>query len=326
MKQENKVAVSAPGKLLLFGEHAVVYGKPSVVTAVDKRVYVTIEKTHDEFIWIEAPEVKVNGYKKHITKAQNGKSKKSISFVEEAVKIFFKKFSVHSGLKIETKSEFSSQFGFGSSSAVTAAAIFGLSNLFNVTLSKKELFDLSYEVILKVQKTGSGFDLAAAIYGGTLLFETGGRVIKPLTVSNLPFVVGYTGVKADTVTLINEVKRFKQNYPQLVTVLFDQIGEISKRGKESLEKKDWQKAGEFMNINQGLLDTLGVSSKELSSLIYAARDAGAYGAKLSGAGGGDCMVALSPENKRKDIERSISKAGGTVMNVTPNAKGVRTEE
>lgn len=321
----NKVTVSAPGKLLLFGEHAVVWGKPCIVTAVDKRIRIHIQKTNDEFIWIEAPEVKVNGYKKPLPDLHNKKSAREVEFIEEAVKLFFKKYKVGCGLKIETQSQFSSQFGFGSSSAVTACTLLALSKLFRKQISKREMFDLGYEVVLKIQKVGSGFDLAAAIWGGTLYFVTGGKKIEPLTISDLPLVVGYTGIKADTATLINKVKNIYSNYPRLVNIIFSEIEKLTEKGKKALLSKNWEEAGKLMNFNHGLLDTLGVSCLELSKLVYSARMGGAYGAKLSGAGGGDCMIAVVSPSTREKVKREIERVGAAVIDVKPDAEGVRVE-
>lgn len=173
--------------------------------------------------------------------------------------------------------------------------------------------------------TGSGVDLGSAIYGKTILFITGGKKIEPLKIKNLPLIIGYSGIKADTPTILKEVKlRFSKNQ-KLLRNIFDGIEIIVKEAKIALNKNDLEKVGELMNLNQGYLETLGVSSEKLSAMIYAARNAGAYGAKLSGAGVGDCMIALAPENKRKAVEKAIENAGGQILKVEVNTQGVRSE-
>ncbi len=190
-------------------------------------------------------------------------------------------------------------------------------------LKEQELFDLSYRTVLDVQGVGSGFDLAAAIWGGTLWFLGGGKTIIPLRGDSLSIVVGYTGIKADTPTLIRKVEEEKRRHSEIIEGVFEAIALITQKAKEVLEEKDWVKLGELMNLNQGLLDCLGVNTKELSSLIYAAREAGAFGAKLSGAGGGDCMIALVNSETKEGVERMINKAGGKVLQVKTGAKGAR---
>lgn len=311
---------------MLFGEHAVVYGYPCLVTAVDQRAKVRIEKTKGKVLKIDAPEVGVSGYTRNINSlGEKSNIPKGVSFLETAVKNFFEKYKVKTGLKIKTKSEFSAEFGFGSSSAITVATIKVLSELFGVKLKNKQLFELAYKTVLDVQGVGSGFDLAVAIWGGTIFFVTGGKKINPLRVPKLPLIVGYTMVKADTPTLVSQVASLYHQHPKFVKNIFETIGFIVEEAKRVLLKAEWKRAGELMNLNQGLLDALGVNTKKLSDLIFAAREVGAYGAKLSGAGGGDCMIALGSEGKRKQIGRAIEKVGGKYLEVEPNAEGVRLE-
>lgn len=300
----NKITVSAPGKLMLFGEHAVVYDRPCIVTAVSSRIRVTIGRTPGRFV-IDAPQVK------------------DVRFVEEAVNLFQKKFKVGNGLTIKTESDFSCQHGFGSSSAVTVATLVALSKLFNKPLTKKEIFDLGYETTLNIQKVGSGFDVAAAVFGGTLYFLTGGKVIKPLKVDDLPLVVGYSGVKADTPTMVKKLKRKMKKAKMFA--LFDEIEKIVEKAKIELPKGNWKTVGKLMNENQRILKELGVSIEKLDKMCEAAIKAGAYGAKLSGAGGGDCMIALVSKKKRERVEEAVKRMGGEIVSVVPGAPGARIE-
>ncbi len=321
-----KITVSAPGKLMLLGEHAVVYGKPCLVTAVGQRMKATVEITTTTDFDLNAPDVGVENYKKPMSQLGVGDIPKACKFVEIAIKNFVEIYPITGGVKVATNSEFSSLFGFGSSSASTVCIIKALSELTGKKLSEKEIFDLSYKTVLDIQSKGSGFDIAAAIYGGTLHFITGGKLIEPLNVPKISLIIGYTGVKANSVTLINQVADLADKYPEIVDDIYDQILLLVEVAKVALEKGDFKTAGEVMNLNQGFLETLGVSSSRLSSLIYAVRDAGAYGAKLSGAGGGDCMVALASPEKTKAVKEAITKAGGEVIEVETGVEGVRIEK
>lgn len=308
---------------MLFGEHAVVYGRPCLVTAVNHRISVTAELISTNTLIINAPQVEIFNYETNFENSSNSqKIPHGVRFVVTAVQIFSRYYHISSGIKITTQSEFSSNFGFGSSSAVTVGTILALARLFQIKISKKELFNLSYQTVLEVQGTGSGFDLAAAVYGGTLFFITGGKTIIPLKTAKLPLIVGYTGLKADTTTLVKQVAQLKRAQPQLVDNIFDDIAQVVKRARTAILQGNLQTLGLLMNINQGLLDSLGVNTPELSSLIFAARSAGAHGAKLSGAGGGDCMICLAPPAKRKAVAVAIQKAGGIIIDVKTNAQGI----
>lgn len=319
------VKVSAPGKLMLFGEHSVVYGKPCVVTAVNQRIFVKITKTENDIILINAPEVNVKNYSIKVSDLGAVEYQKEVKFVLKAVENFFKKYKVSSGLKISTHSEFSSLFGFGSSSAVTVCVVKGLSKIFDIQVYNKSLFDIAYKTVLDVQGVGSGFDLAAATWGGTLYFVGGGKKITPINIKPFKLIVGYTGIKADTATLIKKVARSIDRNKSRVDEIFDSITEIVEKSKKMLIKNDFAGLGELMIQNQSLLNKLKVSVPMLDSLISASIKSGAYGAKLSGAGGGDCMIALADSKNVKNVEKAITKAGGIILPVKTGVEGVRIE-
>jgi len=324
MLQNKRITVSAPGKLMLLGEHAVVYGHPCLVTAVDQRMRATVELLDNLNLELEAEDVKVMGYKKTLSQLGVGDIPKGAKFVEIALKNINDKYPLKSGIKITTKSEFSSQFGFGSSSASTVCVVKAMSEILNLNLSNKEIFDLSFKTVLDIQGKGSGFDVAAAVYGGTLYFVTGGEIIKPLNINSLPLLVGYSGVKADTVTLINKVKASFVGREKRLEEIYSGIAMLVNDAKIAFLSNDLTKVGELMDKNQAYLRELGVSIDKLDCMIEAAIKAGAYGAKLSGAGGGDCMIALSPEEKKQAVINGINSVGETI-NVRTNAEGVRVE-
>lgn len=319
------IKVSAPGKLILFGEHAVVHGRPCIVTAINHRMCATIDKRNDDKIVLNAPDVGIKNYKISLSELDK-EYPKGARFALTAVKNFFRKYKVRSGLSIKTKCGFSSKFGFGGSSAVTVCIIKGLAKLFGIKISNRELFNFSYKTVLGIQKVGSGFDVAAAVYGGTLFFVTGGKIIERINVKTLPLVVGYTGIKADTPTLVKMVNEKKIKYPSLIDPIFNLSKEKVIAAKKALENNDLEVLGELMNFSHGLLTTIGVSCRELDKLVFAARKAGAYGAKLSGAGGGDCMIAVVAKKKRKQVEEAIIEAGGEPIPVVTNTEGIRIEK
>ncbi|MBI3386063.1 hypothetical protein HY031_03200 [Candidatus Gottesmanbacteria bacterium] len=201
-----------------------------------------------------------------------------------------------------------------------------MSELSGKKLDNKQLFDLAYKTVLDIQGKGSGFDVAAAIYGGTLYFMTGGKVIEPLRVDSLPLVVSYTGVKADTSSLIAQVSEKKEKNSEKVERIFDAIAKLVDEAKRKIPEGDWERVGKLMDFNQEYLRDLGVSSEKLESLISAAKSAGAFGAKLSGAGGGDCMIALVSNEKRDAVRNAITETDGEVVDVSMNAEGVRVEQ
>jgi len=319
------IKVSAPGKLMLFGEHAVVYERPCLVTAVDQRISVGLKKRDDGKICLNAPDINIKNF--FISpKDLKGPQPKEISFVLTTVKNFFEKYKIKSGLEVKTKSQFSKQFGLGSSSAVTVSTIKGLAELFGIQINKKELFGLAYKTVLDIQGVGSGFDVASTVYGGILYFLTGGKIIEEIKVDKLPIIVGYTGIKADTPTFIKMVSNKLSQESRKINKIFDEIEKIVDLAKTEIENQRWEKVGQLMNQNQKLLRELGVSSKELENLIRASLKAGAFGAKLSGAGGGDCMIAIANKDNFNKINKAIERAGGKIIEAKIPGQGVQIEQ
>lgn len=288
--KNNTVTVSAPGKLLLMGDHAVVYGYPCIVTAISQRLEVAISQTDD-----------ISGDRR---------------FVDAAIRLWGGRRDV----KFSIKSTFSGKYGFGSSSAVTVAVLKAL----KPDVSNKELFATAYKIVLDIQGVGSGFDVAAAVFGGTLYYikNTG---IDPLAIKDMPLVVGYTGEKSNTVDVVNMVSHKLKEYPEKVNRIFEAIGKLVEEAKNKMIEGDWERVGRLMDFNQDYLRDVGVSSEKLESLISAAKKAGAWGAKLSGAGGGDCMIAVAPSDKKEVISKAINDAGGMVIDVIPGEQGVRVD-
>lgn len=265
------------GKLLLFGDHAVVYGRPCLAAAIDRYVTASLVKSIG----------------------------RESAFVAAARRLFEEKYGrLEFGFKIKA---FDSHYGLGSSAAVTVAVAQAMFKLKEIKITNKELFDFCYQVVKEVQGVGSGFDIAAAIYGGVVYFVTGGKKIEKLAVKELPLVVGYSGVKADTATMIKRA-RISQSFLQKSEIIVEQA-------RVALEKQDWETAGKLMNQNQEILRKIGVSTPKLEQLIQASLAAGAWGAKLSGAGGGDCMIALANEGKKAAVEKAIQLVGGEIIRV-----------
>ena len=291
---------------MLLGEHAVVYNHPCLVTAIDKRLRVTITKTETNTVNVISPQTSDH------------------RFIDAAIAEASRHWGIrHTGLQIETSSSFTGNYGFGSSSAVTVGVLAALQQLFEIHELPQGIFESAYATVLAVQGVGSGFDVAAATFGGTLLYGRGGKPLQQLRIpKGFDIVVGYSGQKADTTSLIHMVKDKYDKHPETISRIFSAIGDLVRQATAALEDGDWQTVGKLMDFNQEYLRDLGVSSERLESLIVTAKQAGAYGAKLSGAGGGDCMLALVSSDTRSSVEDAIRQTGGEVVRVSINAPGI----
>jgi mevalonate kinase len=321
---------SAPGKLMLFGEHAVLYGQPCIVTAVDLRVQVTVEIMDAPIIQIKTP-LRGETFSIELDEIlEKNEFPKDISFISIAIKKYMNLTDQKFGASIKTKSQFTHSYGLGSSSAVTVAALKALSQATSISITPEQIFDLGYQTVLEAQNgAASGFDVAAATFGGILYYVAGGQTIEKINVNSLPLIVCYSGTKASTVEQIKKVSDLYREKTNAVNQVMLEIGKIVDEAKECLSEGNILETGRLMKKNQDLLERLGVSTENLDKLIDLAHDAGSYGAKLSGAGGGDCIIAVADEDKIPDVKAALSKSkidNAKVLSLSPLAEGVRIDE
>ena len=321
-----RVTASAPGKLVLMGDHAVVYDRPCLVTAVDIRYRVTVERIASSEIVIDTPDLRTRGELRHLALNDLGSlAERETVFVEEAIAQVCSAYDIQFGLRINTDGPAIS-YGLGSSSAITVATVAALLELIGVDATAQEIFDLAYGAVLAVQQgRGSGVDLAAAVVGGTVYYLKGGKTLEMVPISEpLPLVIGYSGEKVGTTGLIGQVAQLHERQPALIDGIFDLMGDAVDATRQAILAGDWATLGDLVNIHQGLLDSLNVNSTQLATLIFAARDAGALGAKFSGAGGGDCMFAVVEPGTRENVEAAIRRHG-TLVEIKTGVPGVRIE-
>ncbi|MEE8167561.1 MAG: mevalonate kinase [Candidatus Hydrothermarchaeales archaeon] len=310
------VSASAPGKVILFGEHAVVYGEPSLVAGIDKRVYVDAEKKGDRISI--ASDV---GSSSFSLDEIGLPAQDELRYVKKAVELVFKRVDKRTGLEINITSEVPSASGLGSSASVSVATILAVSKLFDADLTLKEIAELGHRVELEVQGAASPTDSSVATFGGVLFIQPTEKKVDSIE-ADLSLIIGYTGVERSTKVLVERVKSLRDRYPGIVDPIIQDIGRLTREARTRLERGD--DVGDLMNVNHGLLEALGVSTEQLSRAVHAARDAGARGAKLTGAGGGGCMIALAP-NHQVEVTRAIEASGCSAIRASLSRAGVRIE-
>jgi mevalonate kinase len=323
------VVASAPAKIILFGEHFVVHGEPAIVLAIDKRAYTKMEKRNDNAVYVRSANLNLAGYFENGTfRIEQGDAREArIKFepVKQVVDKVLQKSGEKSGLNIEINSTVPVGAGLGSSAAVVVATTAATGALLDVKLSKEDIFRITYEAEKIVHGTPSGVDPAVSTFGGALLFQmdTG---FKPLDAkTDIPLVVGDTGVQRSTRVQVEKVQSIMDKYPRVTEHMMKAAREIVLRAIDALKENDLETLGALMNINHALLYGVGVSDESLEWLINAARKAGALGAKLTGAGGGGCMIALARDEKVEQVMEAIQRAGGRPFVARKTDEGVRIE-
>lgn len=294
---------SAPGKIYLFGEHAVVYGEPAIACAVEIRTRVTARSS---------PVISISS-----DLGTTGLDFDIHPYVSTAIQ----KLGAPN-VSIEVTSRLPVGSGLGSSAAVTIATLAAINLEFGLGHSNEEIARMGHEIEKEVQGAASPTDTFVSTFGGVV--EIPSR--KKLPLLDCGIVIGNTNKGASpkkTAKLVKQVAQLKEKYPDSIDPIIKTIGSFSKTGENLLARKDYYSLGKLMNVNHGLLDALGVGTAELSALVYAARDAGAYGAKITGAGGGGCMVALS--DSPDEVAAAIEHAGGQAIITALTPVGVRKE-
>lgn len=316
---------SAPAKCILFSEHFVVYGEPAIVMAINRRAYVTVEERGDKAIYVKSKNLEASGiFTGEVFKPERGgvEARKILEPIRIAAQTVMDRLGVEGGVNLEVDSRIPVAAGLGSSGAVAVATVAATGKLFGADFTRRDIAQLSFPAEVYVHVTPSGIDQTISTHGGVVIYRKG-EGIKPLDVRvEIPLVLGYTGIPRITGDLVSAVRVRKNRFPKTMESIIHSAGCLTMEAVEALKVGDLDKLGELMDICHGLLWAIGVSNDALDRLVYAAKGAGAFGAKLTGAGGGGCIIALSSPKKREAIAKAIQKAGGTSIIAKKTDRGV----
>ena len=276
----------------MFGEHAVVYGKPGIAMAIKPRVFVTVRKTR---------------------RPQRAKS----PYIDGCFDAMGVVGSVYINSQIPSSS------GLGSSAAVTVATLSAINDEFAVGKSREDIANMAFEIEKTVQKgRASPTDTTVSAFGGIVLITGGSR--RRLPPQNMHLVIGDSMVSHSTAKMVEQVADLKKHNPEIVNPILDAIEGVSFAAIHHMNNP--KELGRYMNMNHALLDALGVGHPQLSRLVLAARSAGAFGAKITGAGGGGCMVALCAKPVQHRVAHAIQACDGRAIVTGIDTEGTRKEK
>jgi mevalonate kinase len=219
-------------------------------------------------------------------------------------------------------SQLPSASGLGSSAAVTVATLAAINDEFGLGFSREQIAEKAFSIEKKVQKgKASQTDTAVSTFGGMVLIT--GLSRRRLPPHHFSLVIGNTLIAHNTARLVESVAEFRKKNPDICNPVIDAIGAITMESMYHLSRPS--EIGRLMNMNHALLEVLGVGHPSLSRLVLAARAAGAYGAKMTGAGGGGCMIALCHKHLKTRIAGAIEATGSKALITTIDTEGVRKE-
>ncbi len=303
---------SAPGKIILFGEHAVVYQQPALAVPITQ-VHADVEITNWEpsqkpgttdplsAIWIEAPDISLK------SKLSAFPVNHPIRFTIENVLTYLginpasiQEHLKSNGVTIRIISSIPVASGLGSGAAVSTALIQALSHHLEQPLQDEQVNQLCYETEKIHHGNPSGIDNTVITYIKPVYFTRGQPIITFKPGAPFTIIIANTGIAAPTKESVSDVRKLWQADPVYLEGLFFEIGEISRKARSAIETGECQLLGPLMNQNHHLLQELTVSSPELDNLVKIAMDNGALGAKLSGSGrGGNIIALVDPQNQEK---------------------------
>ncbi len=294
---------SAPGKIILFGEHAVVYGRAALAVPVGQvRAEVEVAASSRPGIWIEAPDISLHAELKSLPRDHP---------LAAVVHNLFTALGIDPlpDLEIRISSTIPVASGLGSGAAVSVALIRAMAAGLQHEVTDEQVSAWTYEIEKLHHGTPSGIDNSVITFAKPVFFVKGQpiemlKVGKPFTI-----IIGDTGVRAPTKESVADVRKLWESDRERWDGVFDQIGRISLCARQAVEAGRPEELGDLMDRNHALLQQLGVSSPQLERLVEAAREAGARGAKLSGGGRGGNMIALVDAGDAEAVSATLASAG-----------------
>ena len=311
-----KSKASAPGKVILFGEHFVVHGVKAILCAINKRVIVTAEKIKEEKISIKSDigdlELELN---------------KPISEIDSPLKPFYylanKMIQNQSiGIEITVESDIPLGAGLGSSSACCVAGAAAISKLFSEK-SKEEVLQLAIEAEKTIFENTSGADCTVCTYGGVIEYEKGKEFNRIKSEPNFHLVIANSNIKHSTESIVSKVQQFKDEDVDRFSKLCKDESELIDDVLQLLKENDIQKLGQKVVQNQEYLETIGISNEKLNDMIQIGQRS-SFGTKITGAGDGGCVFSLTDESNLDDTVNEFKKMNYDCFSVKIDYKGLDT--
>ena len=301
----DRILCSSPSKIIFFGEHAVVYGYPAIVSAISKRSYCEIRP--NKKLSINLKDFKsIKEYELAVLNSDFEESDKRFAPFYSIIKHLHDKYTFKLGMKIKIYSDIPVGAGLGSSASINVSLVNALNHFFKMNLSKKEISDYALIGEKAIHGNPSGIDNTIASFGGILWYEN--KEFAPFEIKGkLSLIVSNTKIHRNTGELVKNVRSLYEKNKDQVSEMFNSIKKLVRDAKVAFENNDLVELGALMNLNQEILKNIGVSNMEIENLIKFSRKNGAYGSKLTGAGGGGCIISLTDSNNEKQLLKALSK-------------------
>lgn len=305
-----KSVASAPGKVILFGEHFVVHGTSAILCSIDKRITASSQFINEKKIKVKT---ELGNKEIELDKISNF-DEVSPKFLKPFLNIAYdvlKNNQCDNGIEIILESEIPHGVGLGSSSAACVAAVASINGLFR-KLSKEEILKKAIEAEKTIFRNTSGADSAISAYGGFLSYDTNNGFQELSLKNNFDLIITNSEQIHNTEQMVNQVKKYKEQNEKQFKEFCSREDQIIKEALPALRENNLEKIGTLMLENQNLLEKIGVSTKKITSLINESRKT-SYGSKLTGAGGGGCIISLVDKNNRETTLDNLNRLGDSFV-------------
>jgi len=287
---------SAPGKVILFGEHFVVYGVKAILCSINKRVTVTAEKTSERKISINSEIGNLILEPNKLISEINSPLKPFYYLANKAIK------NQDTGIEIKINSEIPLGAGLGSSSACCVAGAAAIFRLFE-DVSKEKILELAIEAERTIFENTSGADCTVCTYGGIIEYGKKQGFKKIEDEPNFQLVIANSNIEHSTESMVSGVKTFVIKNKEEFSKLLNQESKLVEDVLKLLKENNPEELGEKINQNQKYLETIGISNNQLKKMIEIGQKT-SFGAKITGSGGGGCIFALTNES---NVEQSLKE-------------------
>lgn len=319
-------SASAPAKIILFGEHFVIYNQPIILASINKRMRIEckIEGEKNNTLNIETNHFGRKTYPLSILEKNNHNLLNDFFYpIIYILRKVLPHYAETYGITIKIYSEIPPGVGLGSSAALSVAGVAAISGLYSSVKKKDDILDIAIETERIIHKNSSGADCVVSTYGGLLYYQRNTNM-RSLTVSKeLSFIIINTGLKHSTGQLVSIVNSFREKNLCEFHNLSNNVSRICERARKALEEGNFFNIGKLMNENQIILERIGVSTTEINDIINLSLQYGAIGSKLTGAGGGGCVLALINHKDRDDFLSNMKKKGYECFPVLIENQGVK---
>ena len=311
-----KSKASAPGKVILFGEHFVVYGVKAILCSIDKRVTVTAEKTNERKISINSKIGKLDLEPDKSIFEINSPLKPFYYLANKAIK------NENSGIHIEIDSEIPLGAGLGSSSACCVAGAAAIFKLFG-EISKEKILEYAIEAERTIFENTSGADCTVCTYGGIMEYDKNNGFKKIEDEPNFQLVIANSNIEHSTQSMVSNVKEFENKNKEKFSELSELESKLVEDVLELVKENKIGEIGEKINQNQKYLEIIGISNNELTKMIKIGQES-SFGAKITGSGGGGCIFVLTNESNLEKVLKKFKDNNYECFSAKIDFKGLNT--